>query len=110
MFLIHIFEEGCICVSELPSFVATNRVAASSVALTGKSAVTAQLTDMVSPNIVGTRDIILICPQIKTCKQPGQCYYPPQAVPACLKGNPCSFTCKDGSAASLLLATTFKCN
>ncbi|PPQ68127.1 hypothetical protein CVT24_002953 [Panaeolus cyanescens] len=70
---------GCFCISNLPGILATNPNAIAAVALSGKSAVIDAITDL-----------------INKCNGHQTCRYPPNSVPACLPGNPCGFTCKNG--------------
>ncbi|RDB21986.1 Protein priA [Hypsizygus marmoreus] len=70
---------ACLCISTLPSFIATNSVAISASALVGKAEATSALTKM-----------------INTSTGHKTCHYPPHSVPACQPGNACGFTCKDG--------------
>ncbi|EDR03516.1 uncharacterized protein LACBIDRAFT_307294 [Laccaria bicolor S238N-H82] len=70
---------ACICLSTIPTFIATNSAAISGTALAGKDYVTAEITAM-----------LYRCGNIK------QCTYPPRSVPQCQSKNPCGFTCKDG--------------
>ncbi|TFK38453.1 hypothetical protein BDQ12DRAFT_605982 [Crucibulum laeve] len=70
---------ACLCISTLPSFIATNIFAISASALAGKAVVTASLTDMINK-----------CSGHQTCR------YPDHSSPICKTGSPCCFTCKDG--------------
>ncbi|KAF8966068.1 hypothetical protein BDZ97DRAFT_716401 [Flammula alnicola] len=69
----------CLCISKIPSYVSSNPFAISATEVAGRSAVTSALTAMVN-----------------AC-QKQTCHYPAHSVPSCQHGNPCGFTCTDGS-------------
>ncbi|KAF8151730.1 hypothetical protein B0H34DRAFT_678288 [Crassisporium funariophilum] len=75
--------DACLCVSTLPSYIATNPFTIAGAAIAGKAAVTSALTAM-----------------INSCLGHQQCNYPGNSVPVCQHGNPCGFTCKDGYSPS----------
>ncbi|KAJ7021464.1 hypothetical protein C8F04DRAFT_1314359, partial [Mycena alexandri] len=72
----------CLCISTLPQYVTGNILFLGAIALFGKNAVIAELTNMVHD-----------------CSSSKQCQYPPHYVASCKSGSPCFFTCTDGYSA-----------
>jgi len=71
--------EICLCISAIPTFITTNAVAKSAVALAGTSQVTQTLTSLINEHAPD-----------------GHCVFPPYAIPECIGNNPCGFSCGDG--------------
>ncbi|KII84764.1 hypothetical protein PLICRDRAFT_45568 [Plicaturopsis crispa FD-325 SS-3] len=74
----------CLCLSAIPTFLETNVVAIAAVDLLGIADVTAALTALINA-----------APDHKTC------HYPDHALPQCIPGSPCGFSCSDGFVPSL---------
>jgi len=69
----------CLCLSVVASFVETNSVCQSAVALSSTASVTQTLTNLINENAPKSH-----------------CTYPEFGIPACIGTNPCGFTCPDG--------------
>ncbi|KAJ3513398.1 hypothetical protein NLJ89_g2962 [Agrocybe chaxingu] len=69
---------ACVCLSTLSSFISSNSVAQSAVAVAGKAAVTTAMNAMIKAS------------------KPKTCTYPAHSLAVCKIGSTCGFTCKDG--------------
>ncbi|KAI0756550.1 hypothetical protein C8Q80DRAFT_1264595 [Daedaleopsis nitida] len=76
------YIDKCFCLSQIPILLKTDPIFIGAVIIAGEAAVKTELTDLLNKS-----------------KDHKKCVYPDEAEPICVKGDPCSFKCKNGFTA-----------